>query len=174
MEAIIAVNKKNIIGANNKIPWHVPEDLQYFRQKTQGHIIIMGRKTFESFPKGPLPKRINIVLTRESDKYKHLEQQYSNLLFRNIDELTVTLQKLNDEEPNKKTFVIGGTQIYEQLFSECIKIHITRIESEEEGDAENPFTEERLKTNLFSISEQSDVKSSKNNITFQHITYEKC
>ena len=174
MEAIIAVNKKNIIGANNKIPWYVPEDLQYFRQKTQGHIIIMGRKTFESFPKGPLPKRINIVLTRESDKYKHLEQQYSNLLFRNIDELTVTLQKLNEEEPNKKTFVIGGTQIYEQLFSECIKIHITRIESEEEGDAENPFTEKRLKTNLFSISEQSDVKSSKNNITFQHITYEKC
>ena len=174
MEAIIAVNKKNIIGANNKIPWHVPEDLQYFRQKTQGHIIIMGRKTFESFPKGPLPKRINIVLTRESDKYKHLEQQYSNLLFRNIDELTVTLQKLNEEEPNKKTFVIGGTQIYEQLFLECTRIHITRIESEEGGDAENPFTEERLKTNLFSISEQSDVKSSKNNITFQHITYEKC
>ena len=53
MEAIIAVNKKNIIGANNKIPWYVPEDLQYFRQKTQHHIIIMGRKTFESFHPTP-------------------------------------------------------------------------------------------------------------------------
>ena len=117
---------------------------------------------------------MNIVLTRESEKYKHLEQQHSNLLFRNIHELSVTLQKLSKEEPNKKTFVIGGTQIYEQLFLECTRIHITRIESDEEGDAENPFTEEKLKTNLFSISEQSDVKSSKNNITFQHITYEKC
>tara|TARA_Y100000992_G_scaffold297766_1_gene261846 strand:+ start:16738 stop:17262 length:525 start_codon:yes stop_codon:yes gene_type:complete len=174
MEAIIAVNKKNIIGANNKIPWHVPEDLQYFRQKTQGHIIIMGRKTFESFPNGPLPKRINIVLTRESDKYKQLEQQYSNLLFRNIHELSITLEKLNEEEPNKKTFVIGGTQIYKKFFPECIKIHITRIESEEEGDAENPFTDQELITNFYSIIEKSDVKISKNNITFQHITYEKC
>ena len=61
MEAIIAVNKKNIIGNENTIPWYVPEDLQYFRKTTEQHIVVMGRKTFESFPKGPLPKRIKIV-----------------------------------------------------------------------------------------------------------------
>ena len=84
------------------------------------------------------------------------------------------MEKLNEEEPNKKTFVIGGTQIYKKFFPECIKIHITRIESEEEGDAENPFTDQELITNFYSIIEKSDVKISKNNITFQHITYEKC
>ena len=171
---IAAAAENNALGKDNDLVWHLPDDFKRFKKLTSHHHIIMGRKTFESFPKGPLPKRINIVLTRESEKYKHLEQQYSNLLFRNIDELMVTLQKLNKEEPNKKTFVIGGTQIYEQLFPECTRIHITRIESDEDGDAENPFTEEKLKTNLFSLSEQSDVKSSKNNIAFQHITYEKC
>ena len=174
MEAIIAVNKKNIIGVNNKIPWYVPEDLQYFRQKTQHHIIIMGRKTFESFPKGPLPNRTNIVLTRETEKYSHLEDQYSNLLFRNIDEISVTIQKLKSEDSKKKVFVIGGTQIYEEFFPEYEKIHITEIHSEEDGDAKNPFTNQKLITNFYSILEKSDVKTSKNNITFQHITYEKC
>lgn len=174
MEAIIAVNKKNIIGANNKIPWYVPEDLQYFRQKTQHHIIIMGRKTFESFPKGPLPNRTNIVLTREPEKYSHLEEQYRNLLFRNIDEISVTIQELKKEDSKKKVFVIGGTQIYEEFFPEYEKIYITEIHSEEEGDAKNPFTNQKLITNFYSILEKSNVKTSKNNITFQHITYEKC
>lgn len=174
MEAIIAVNKKNIIGANNKIPWYVPEDLQYFRQKTQHHIIIMGRKTFDSFPKGPLPNRTNIVLTREPEKYSHLEEQYRNLLFRNIDEISVTIQELKKEDSKKKVFVIGGTQIYEEFFPEYEKIHITEIHSEEEGDAKNPFTNQKLITNFYSILEKSNVKTSKNNITFQHITYEKC
>jgi len=174
MEAIIAVNKKNIIGVNNKIPWYVPEDLQYFRQITQGHIIIMGRKTFESFPNGPLPKRVNIVLTREPERYLYLEEQNSNLLFRNIVELSVTLQELKKEDPKKKVFVIGGTQIYENFFPEYQKIHITEIHSEEEGDTKNPFTNQKLITNFYSILEKSVVKTSKNNITFQHITYEKC
>ena len=162
MEAIIAVNKKNIIGANNKIPWYVPEDLQYFRQKTQHHIIIMGRKTFESFPKGPLPNRTNIVLTREPEKYSHLEEQYRNLLFRNIDEISVTIQELKKEDSKKKVFVIGGTQIYEEFFPEYEKIHITEIHSEEEGDAKNPFTNQKLITNFYSILEKSNVKTSKN------------
>src|SRR2546421_3850306 len=63
LKAIAAMSLNRVIGAGNKIPWHLPEDFKWFKQKTSGHVVIMGRKTFESLGK-PLPNRINIVLTR--------------------------------------------------------------------------------------------------------------
>jgi dihydrofolate reductase len=174
MEAIIAVNNKNIIGVNNKIPWNVPEDLQYFRKKTQNHVIVMGRKTFESFRKGPLPNRINIVITRKPENYKHLEQQHEGLFFRDINEVKETTEKLVRGLTEKKIFVIGGTQIYEYFFPNYTKIHITKISSEEDGDTHNPFTEERLEENNYKIVIENEVMTSRNKILFQHITYEKC
>ena len=105
MEAIVAVNKKNIIGNENTIPWYVPEDLQYFRKTTQNHVVIMGRKTYESFPNGPLPKRLNIVLTRTPDKMKHLESTYTNkqLLVTTPEDFLSMWKREKDKNSDKKS-----------------------------------------------------------------------
>ena len=63
-ELIVAMSKNGVIGNNNKLPWYIPEDLVNFSELTKGHIIIMGRKTFESLPNGPLKNRLNVVLSR--------------------------------------------------------------------------------------------------------------
>ena len=67
MYLIVAFNKQNVIGFNNTIPWYIPEDLQNFKRLTNNHIIVMGRKTFESFPNGPLKNRIHVVITNQTE-----------------------------------------------------------------------------------------------------------
>mgnify|MGYP003962973509 FL=1 len=79
--AILAMNRKNVIGRNNSIPWYLPEDLNYFRRVTQNQIVIMGRKTYESLPLSPLPKRINVVLTSSPEKYDYLQNLHADKLF---------------------------------------------------------------------------------------------
>ena len=147
MEAIIAVNKKNIIGNKNTIPWNVPEDLQYFRKTTEQHIVVMGRKTFESLPKGPLPKRINIVLTKDPEKFKHLETKYQDkqLIFKHSNDFTSTWESIKKKYPNKKWFVIGGSEIYNYFFPYYNKVHITFIMNDDDGDITSPFSIEKLK-----------------------------
>jgi dihydrofolate reductase len=75
MELITALDIDGIIGLDNNLPWHVPEDLAFFKNMTQGHVVIMGRKTFESLPNGPLKNRINIVITRNSSHYKSTSRE---------------------------------------------------------------------------------------------------
>ena len=175
MEAIIAVNKKNIIGNENTIPWYVPEDLQYFRKTTEQQIVVMGRKTFESLPKGPLPKRINIVLTKEPEKFKHLETKYKDkqLLFKSANDFTLTWENIKNKYPNKKWFVIGGSEIYNYFFPNYNKVHLTFIMNDEDGDTISPFSIERLKEHGLYITHRGLVQESKNNTQFQHIIYEK-
>lgn len=175
MEAIIAVNRKNIIGKDNTIPWNVPEDLQYFRKTTENHIIVMGRKTFESLPKGPLPKRINIVLTSDPEKYKHLETKYQNrqLMFKNTEEFASMWETMKRENPEKKWFIIGGSQIYDYFYPFYKKIHITFIMDDQDGDTKSPFTIETLKQHKLNITYRGLIQTSKSETQFQHIIYEK-
>ena len=111
MEAIVAVNKKNVIGRENKLIWNIPEDLKHFRRKTENEIIIMGRKTYESLPRGGLKNRINIVLTGNPERYK--EEEHSDLYFTKLENLEEKMEKYKE----KKRIVIGGSEIYE-LFIE--------------------------------------------------------
>lgn len=175
MEAIVAVNRKNIIGNENTIPWYVPEDLQYFRKTTQNHIVIMGRKTYESFPNGPLPKRLNIVLTRNPDKMKHLESKYTNkqLLITTPEEFLTMWKRERNKNLNKKWFIIGGQQIYDYFFPYYEKLYVTFIMNNANGDTSSPFTVEKLKEHNFNIVERGTVQKSKSDVQFQHIIYEK-
>lgn len=117
---IVAKDKNNVIGNNNELPWYLPEDLKYFKNTTTGFPIIMGRNTFESIG-FPLPKRENIILTR-NENY----EANGCTIINSIDELMLR---------EDTGFVIGGSEIFKQFMPVVEKIFITRIEEEFEGDS---------------------------------------
>ncbi len=124
MILIAAHDQHHIIGYDGEIPWKISEDLRRFRDLTTGHIVIMGRKTFQSISK-PLNNRINIVITREPEKL----YPFKNVIYISLEELDETLKDLYqmEEHKNKKTFVIGGSEIYNELINECDTMYITEV-----------------------------------------------
>ena len=131
LSIIVAITENNIIGKENGMPWHLPADLKYFREKTTDHFIIMGRKTFESFGSRPLPNRVSVVITSQKD-YK----AEGCLIANSLDE-AINLAK-NETE----VFVIGGKQIYDRAIPLANKMYITRIHSSIDGDTFFPQYDE--------------------------------
>jgi dihydrofolate reductase len=163
-ELIFASDKNGVIGNNNTMPWHIPEDLQHFRQLTINNIVIMGRKTFESLPNGPLKDRINIVITKNPSSYTNTD----STIFADMENVFDILKKPNNT--NKKVFIIGGSEIYKLFFNYCGTIHHTQvlIESTEQSN----ITVFIPDTHSLSLIDKSDVMFSKNNsIPFQYLTY---
>lgn len=134
MRLIVAFNDNNVIGNNNKIPWYIPEDLKLFQKITKNHIIVMGRKTFESLPNGPLKNRINVVITNQTELYDKCHETLIYTNFENSFALLETLQK----ETHKEVFIIGGNTIYKQYFEYCTKFHISFINNTQSGDTTFP------------------------------------
>jgi dihydrofolate reductase len=126
LSLIVAMTPARVIGRNNQIPWHLPRDLRFFRRTTLGKPIIMGRKTFESIGR-PLPKRTNIVLTRQLD--------YSApgiLVAHTLSEATSLAQShLGDAA---EAVVIGGTAVYEAFLPQADRIYLTLVEADLAGD----------------------------------------
>ena len=120
---LVAVSDNGVIGAGNRLPWHLPADLKRFKALTMGHPIIMGRKTFESIGK-PLPGRPNIVVTRRAEF-----QAGGALVAHSLEEAFLT------SESSDEAFVIGGAEIYRQALPHADKIYLTRIHHAFEGDA---------------------------------------
>jgi dihydrofolate reductase len=119
LSIIVAVAKNNEIGRENNLLWRLPAELKRFKELTTGHAVVMGRTTFESLPKGALPNRRNIVLSRnENVNYDNCEV-YSSL--------DAALIKLINE---KEVFIIGGKQIYEQAFPITDKLYLTKVHAE--------------------------------------------
>ena len=112
---IWAQDKNSGIGEKNKLPWYIPEDLKNFKKITKNKTIIMGRKTWESLPKKPLPRRKNIVLSRTS--IKNVE------CYNSIASCLKAIKTEND------VFIIGGREIYKQFFDYAKYLHITLIDS---------------------------------------------
>jgi dihydrofolate reductase len=136
MEKIIiaAMSKNNVIAQNGKIPWHIKEDMQHFRNLTVEYPVIMGRKTFESLDKKPLDHRDNIVVTRDIIEYRGL---YKITLCNSIDlafKFAESFQKYSEE----KIYVIGGGQIYSQTIDLVDKLELTVIDEEIVGDTYFP------------------------------------
>ena len=119
---IAAVARNRAIGYQNKLLYWLPNDLKRFKALTTGHTIIMGRKTFESLPKGALPNRRNVVLSRQVTSIPGCE------VFKSLDAALAQCQE--DEE----VYVIGGASVYEQFFPWLEKIHITKIDLTPESD----------------------------------------
>ncbi len=125
---IVAKAENNVIGKNNDLIWHMPNDMKHFRSTTMGHYIIMGRKTFEATKK-PLPGRTSIVITRNED-YK----AEGCIVVRNIEDAF----RLGEENKQEEVFILGGGEIYKQAIELADKIYLTEIHDSFEGDTYFP------------------------------------
>lgn len=125
---LVAMDRNHVIGSNNDLPWHLPEDLQYFKEKTVGNTIIMGRKTFESIGR-VLPKRQNVVLTRSNQTFPEGVEVIRDL---NV------VQEWKSSNPDKEYFIIGGGDIFNQAISFADRLYITWIDYDFTGDVYFP------------------------------------
>lgn len=135
MNLIAAVDKNWAIGRNNKLLVSIPDDMKFFRETTTGKVVVMGRKTLESFPgKKPLKNRVNIVLTGDRSY-----QADGAVIVHDMEELHEELKKY----PSEDIYVIGGESIYKQLLDECDVAHITKIDFAYEADTWFPNLDEK-------------------------------
>jgi len=126
---IVAVSRNGVIGIDNQLPWHLPEDLKYFKSVTMGKPIIMGRKTFDSIGR-PLPGRTNIVITRDSSWQAEGVEVAQTLV------QAMTLGKLACARADAdEAMVIGGEQIYRMTLPAADRLYLTEVQAEVEGDA---------------------------------------
>ena len=132
LKAIAAMSLNRVIGRANTIPWHLPEDFKWFKKMTTGHVLVMGRKTFESIGK-PLPNRTNVVLTR------------SGVIYPGTVTRATLLEVLQDEQwRGREIFVCGGAQVYEQALPFCSDLYLTLVKQTIDGDAFFPAFEDRF------------------------------
>ena len=152
---IASVGKNNELGKDNGLIWRFKEDLKFFREITTGHVIVMGRKTFESLPK-MLPNRHHIVIT--SKDYINDEVE----VFKNIDYF---LEKYRDCED--EIFIIGGSSIYSSFLEYSNKLYLTEIDAEDkDADVYFPSFDKSLYDRSYIGEEQED-----NNIKYRHVLY---
>jgi len=130
---LVAADEKNGIGLNNKLPWHLPADLKYFKRLTLDHHILMGRKTFESIGK-PLPERVNVVLTVNKDYV-----QAGTITVNSLEE-GITLAR---DAGETELFVIGGAGVFKEAARYAHKLYLTRIHHAFEADVFLPFDVEK-------------------------------
>lgn len=144
---IVAKAENNIIGNNNELIWHLPDDLKRFKALTSGHPIIMGRKTFESIGRA-LPNRTNIVITRNSD------WNFDGILV--VNSLEEAIEK--SKEIDENIFIIGGGNIYEQAMEISDALEVTEVHHEFEGDAYFPEIDAKTWKEVFREKFPKDEK----------------
>ncbi|WP_395053909.1 dihydrofolate reductase [Flavobacterium sp.] len=155
---IAAAAENNALGKDNKLVWHLPNDFKRFKEITSGHYIILGRKTFESFPK-PLPNRTHVIITRNKN-YK----AEGCIIVNSLEEA------LNKVPKNQDTYIIGGAEIYKQSINITDKIELTRVHTTCEADAFFP------EINLLEwklIFEEHHSKDEKHNFNYTFQTFVK-
>lgn len=158
--AIWAQDKNGLIGKNNRLPWHLPNDLRFFKETTINHTLVMGRKTFEGMGGRPLPNRQTIVLTRDKDY-----QAENVMVMHSLDEVLAY-----DQANQGKTFIAGGSAIYSEFMPYCEKIYRTFIEERFEGDAYFP----EVSWNKWQLTERKQgPKDEKNPYRYYFETYER-
>jgi len=156
LSIIVAVAENGAIGKDNDLIWHLSDDLKRFKTLTSGHTIIMGRKTFESLPKGALPNRTNVVLTKDSNKkFAHC------LMVHSIKEIIEKYQSGSEEH-----FVIGGAHLYKALLPFAQRIYLTRVHQHFEADV---FFPEMNFNDWIAESEEKHSASEKNEYAFSFI-----
>ena len=120
-KAIAAMAENRVIGRGNAIPWHLPEDFKWFKRTTMGHILVMGRKTYESIGR-PLPGRETVVLSRTQHNIPGVQTM----------------------ETEKTLWIAGGSEIYRQMLPLCDELYLTRVHRTVEGDTFFPEFEDRF------------------------------
>ena len=146
MNLIVAVDKNWAIGKENKLLVSIPQDMKFFRETTMGKVVVMGRKTLESFPGGqPLKKRTNIVITR--DKNYSVKDA---IVVHSVEEALEELKNYNSED----VYVIGGDSIYRQMLPYCDIAHVTKINHAYEADTYFPNLDEKEEWLVTGVSDE--------------------
>lgn len=158
LSIIVAIANNNVIGKDNKLIWHLPEDLKRFKNLTTGHTIIMGRKTFESLGR-VLPNRKHVILC--NDAVMDIENENVEIL----PDISLLDKYINSDEEN---FIIGGATIYKLLMPYANKMYITKINQEFEGDVYFPEIRED-EWNI--VSRQAGLKNEENPYDYEYIDY---
>lgn len=156
---IVAVSKNNVIGSKNALPWDIPEDMKFFREKTKNHALIMGRKTFESVGH-PLPQRLNVVVTRNPD----FKFDAPNVVVQPDVESAIEYCRSKQSKYGDEIFIIGGGEIFKQTLEIVDVIYLTRIHKDFPGDVYYP----ELPAGKFQIVEQRDRTEP---VPFSFLTY---
>lgn len=156
---IVAVSANQVIGKDNDLVWDLPKDMRRFKALTSGHHIIMGRKTFESFPK-PLPNRTHIVITRQ----KNYSAPQGVIVVNSL-EKAIEIAK-DDKQP----FIIGGGEIYKQALSHANWIELTKVHGHFDGDTYFPDID---LNEWQEIKRESIFKDENHDYDFCYITYKK-
>jgi dihydrofolate reductase len=164
LSIIVAAAENNVIGKDNRLIWRLPADMKFFKDKTTGHVIITGRKNYESIPEKfrPLPERKNIVITRQKNYHAP-----GAIVVSSIENALEYVSKNHAEE---EVFIIGGAEIYRQTLSACNRIYLTRIHHAFEGDAFFPTVNEH---EWKQVQNQDFSKDEKNIYDFSIQTWEK-
>ena len=160
---IAAMGSNRVIGKNNDIPWHLPDDFKYFKEKTKGHHVIMGRKNWESLPPEfqPLPDRPNLVITRQPIYEADGAQVIKSL------ENALELAAKTDE---KEAYIIGGGEIYRLGLTLVDKIYLTEINGEFQGHTTFP---EFKSQQWIEVSREHHPTNDRHNYSFDFVVYER-
>lgn len=161
MNLIVAVDKNWAIGKENKLLVSIPQDMKFFRETTMGKVVVMGRKTLESFPGGqPLKKRTNIVITR--DKNYSVKDA---IVVHSVEEALEELKNYNSED----IYVIGGESIYRQMLPHCHVAHVTKIDHAYEADTYFPNLDEKEDWLVTGVSDEQTYF----NLEYEFVRYER-
>lgn len=161
MNGIVAVDSNWAIGNKGQLLIRIPADMKMFREETTGKVVVLGRKTMDTFPGGnPLPNRVNIVLS--SNKEYTVK---GAIVVHSLEKLREELQKYD----TKDVYIIGGGTIYEQLLSECDTVHVTKIDREYEADAYFPNLDNMPEWKITATSEEQTYFDT----TYSFIKYER-
>ena len=160
LSIIVAIAENNAIGKDNNLIWYISDDLKRFRKLTTGHSILMGRKTYESLPNGALPKRENIVISRN----KELKLPNCTMLY----SLEEAIEKYKNTP--EEVFVIGGGSIYKKLLPYAHKIYLTQVHATFEADI---FFPEINSDDWIKVNEENHQKGEKNEYDYSFINLER-
>lgn len=155
---MVAHDPNRVIGLNNDLPWHIPEDLQYFKKTTMGKAMVMGRKTYESIGR-PLPGRLSIVVTRD-----HAYEAVDGVIV--VHDLQIAIERA--KEYAEEVMIIGGAEIFELTIDFADRLYITEIHEQFVGDTFFPSYAEG-----WSKVSETDTMKSKTGTTFSYYVYDK-
>lgn len=161
ISAIAAVGRNRVIGHEGQLPWHLPADLKYFKKVTMGHPVIMGRKTWDALPAGPLPGRTNIVISRSV----RLEHEGA-MLFPALDQALEWAYRQGVGE----VFLIGGAMIYQSGLGMADRLLLTEVDADPKGDAYFPEIRE---SEWEEVSREAHPADAKNAHAMEFVIFER-